>query len=64
MTKTCPQCGKQMIKRYENRVLLTNPPQYPWYWWCECGYTEKGGADRGILMEDFYYQQWEEVNKG
>ena len=63
-TKRCPKCGKKMIKRYENYVLTSYPPQYPWYWWCKCGYTEEGGIDKGITIEELYDKLWEETNRG
>jgi hypothetical protein len=63
-TKTCPKCGKKMIKRYTNEVLTSYPPQYPWNWWCGgCGHTERGGIERGRSMEDGYQQAWEAANK-
>ncbi len=61
--RRCPKCGKKMIKRYENRVLATYPPRYPWYWWCKCGHTEEGGFDIGLTIEDFYDKMWEVENK-
>lgn len=44
-TKPC-KCGKKMIKRFSGMVLMSNPPQYPWDWWCGgCGTHERGGVD-------------------
>ena len=62
-TKRCPKCGARMIKRYENCVYLTDPPQYPWNWWCACGWQEKGGIDRGISEEEVIRRIWEEAQK-
>jgi len=61
--KICPECGKKMIKRYENYIYPTNPPQRPWYWWCGCGYREDGGIDMGFTEEEIYRLEWEIVNK-
>jgi len=60
-TRICPQCGKRMIKRYKPCILASYPPQYPWFWWCRCGYTEDGGFDRGMTEEEIYERLWEEV---
>ena len=59
MKKLCPQCGRQMTKRYEDRVLLTDPPQYPWYWWCRCGHVEVGGMDRERRGDEEVYFTWD-----
>jgi hypothetical protein len=56
-TKSC-ECGKKMIKRYFGMVLMTNPPQYPYDWWCGCGRTENAGRDVG-QAPDTIQQQWE-----
>jgi len=61
--KICPKCGKKMIKRYEDYILPTNPPQYPWYWWCRCGHTERGGIEEVRNMEQIYRLLWRGVNK-
>lgn len=58
----CSQCSKDMIKRYHHTVLLTNPPQYPWYWWCGCGHTEAGGIERGQTADEAYREIWEKAN--
>jgi len=60
--KICPVCGSKMIKRYENYVLTTYPPQYPWYWWCGCGHTEPGGVERGMTAEEIDRIEWEIIN--
>ena len=60
--RICPKCGKKMIKRYENFILATNPPQYPWYWWCGCGHIERGGIDRGMDVDELYRRIWETTN--
>jgi hypothetical protein len=61
--KQCSECNKKMIKRYDNRVFASNPPQYPWYWWCGCGNTESGGVERGKTEEETYMEIWENENK-
>ena len=58
----CPKCNSQMIKRYENRVLTTYPPQYPWYWWCGCGHEEGGGIERCTTEEEAAMMSWKAVN--
>jgi len=62
-TKECPKCGRRMIKRYEDSILLTHPPQAPWYWWCGCGYREEGGVDRAVTNDEWYKMIWREINK-
>lgn len=57
------ECGKLMIKRYENRVLMSNPPQYPWQWWCGCGKTKEGGIERGKTDGELALEKWKQVNK-
>jgi len=55
----CKKCGKQgMLKRYENRILTSIPPQYPWYWWCSCGNTQEGGIEEGIMASEIYKKSW------
>ena len=61
-TKVCPVCGKKMIKRYKDYVLMSYPPQYPWYWWCGCGHEEPGGVERGIAAEEMVMAAWREIN--
>jgi len=63
MIKICPNCGKKMIKRYEDYILLTNPPQHPWFWWCGCGHKEKGGIDKGESIGEIYREIWKDINK-
>ena len=62
-TKECPGCNKKMIKRYQNRVLTSYPPQYPWDWWCGgCGLVGEGGIDEGMTQEEMYQKEWENAN--
>ncbi len=62
-TKLCT-CGKKMIKRYSNIVLMSYPPQTPWSWWCGgCEATERGGVERGMTEEEMNKQQWENAQK-
>ena len=61
-TKTCPKCGKQMIRRYRDYVLLTYPVQRPWDWWCGCGYSEEGGIELDKTEDQIVREQWEIVN--
>ena len=57
----CTKCNSNMIKRYENRVLCSYPPQYPWYWWCKCGNKEQGGTERGTTTEELYDIKWKQA---
>jgi len=60
----CPKCDKEMIQRDTGVVLASNPPQYPWQWWCGgCDHYEVGGVRRGVTIEDYYRQQWEMKQK-
>jgi hypothetical protein len=61
-TKTCPKCGKQMIRRYRDYILCTYPPQLVWYWWCGCGHIEPGGVEGTPLPEETAQQEWERAN--
>jgi len=61
-TKQCERCGRRMIRDFENVMLPTNPPQYPWSWWCGCGYTEVGGIERGLSSAELRQHEWEEAN--
>jgi hypothetical protein len=58
----CPKCGKKMIKQYTNTALTTYPPQYPWSWWCGCGYTAEGGVEKGKTTEQMSREAWEAIN--
>ena len=61
-TKPCV-CGKKMIKRYSNRVILTDPPKFPWYWWCGgCRREEEGGIEVGKTDEQRNKEAWERAN--
>ncbi len=59
----CDNCGKKMIQRYSNIVLDTNPPQYPWYWWCGCGAEKPGGVKVGRTEEQTAYERWKYENE-
>jgi len=57
MVKICPNCGKKMIKRYEDYILLTNSPQYPWYCFCGYGHIERGEIDEVRNIEQIYREK-------
>jgi len=61
--KDCPKCGKKMVVKYSSVVLMTYPAQYPWDWWCGCGYTEKGGIEGDSTYESIAREEWERVNE-
>ena len=61
-TKTCPKCGKRMIRRYRNYALATYPLQRPWDWWCGCGYGEEGGVERELTLDEMAQREWEMIN--
>ncbi len=42
----CEQCGAVMVKWYPSFAYATDPPQYPYRWWCGCGHDVAGGVDR------------------
>lgn len=52
-----------MIQQFDDIVLCSYPPQYPWHWWCGCGNTERGGILRGKTQEQFARESWEEANQ-
>lgn len=58
----CPECNCIMLKRYENITLTSLPPQRPWYWWCGCGHTEKGGIEKGKREDEIYMSAWKKQN--
>jgi len=60
--KICQKCNSKMIKRSTGVVLTSYPPQYPWYWWCGCGHTERGGVERGKTNEEIAHEEWEKLN--
>ena len=57
------ECGKNMIKRHEDYVLASRPPQHPWYWWCGCGKRKEGGIEVGKTYEEIAMEQWEKTNR-
>ena len=61
-TKTCPACGKNMIRRSKDLVLLTYPGKRVWYWWCACGHAEHGGSESPRTEEEIARAEWERVN--
>ena len=63
MAEECPKCHSKMIKRYTNQVLLSYPPQYPWYWWCGCGERKEGGTEQGKSDDEMSYDEWKKVNE-
>jgi hypothetical protein len=62
-TRTCPQCGRQMIRKYTGAVLPSYPAQRPWNWWCGCGHAESGGVDRDLTDEESLHLRWELSNQ-
>ena len=60
--KRCPQCGKKMIRRYRPYVLCSYPSLHPWDWWCGCGYSEVGGVERSMTLEEMVRREWEGAN--
>lgn len=61
-TKKC-KCGRIMILRGSNRVLLSDPPQYPQQWWCGgCGRVEEGPIIRGTNFEESVMEEWRQAN--
>ncbi len=60
--KKCPKCGKKMIKRDTRTIFTSYPAQYPWYWWCGCKHTEKGGVRRDLTEDELCQKEWEEAN--
>ena len=52
-----------MVVKYSSVVLMTYPAQYPWDWWCGCGYTEKGGIEGDSTYESIAREEWERVNE-
>ena len=61
--KTCPQCGKNMIRKSTHVVLTSMPPQYPWIWWCACGHEESGGTDVGMSPQELDRRRFEAANE-
>ena len=60
--KLCPNCGLKMLQVDTGTCLPTNPPQYPWYWWCGgCNHSEEGGVKRGQWLT--LKEQWERLNR-
>ena len=55
-------CGKLMIQRDEPFVYASDPPQYPWKWWCGCGHTEPGGVRWGMTEGQMARRAWEQAN--
>jgi hypothetical protein len=43
-TKPCPDCNKNMVVLWDEGIMLSNPPQRRWYWWCGCGRREVAGV--------------------
>jgi hypothetical protein len=58
MTRPCPSCGARMIRRSSGIALPTDPPQYPWSWWCGCGHAEAGGVERTTTDEEAAMDRW------
>ena len=53
-----------MIKRYTGAMLLSNPPQMSWNWWCGCGHKEFGGTEISMFSkEDIFMFEWKRLNK-
>ena len=61
-SERCDECGATMIQRDSGVVLTSMPPQYPWYWWCGCGATKKGGVRRDKTEEQMCREEWERAN--
>lgn len=60
-TKVCSNCNKNMIKEYSNTILLSSPAQYPYEWWCACGYKEDGGVERGETKHEKFMRRWNDA---
>lgn len=61
-TKQCPECKARMVKKNTGTVLTTDPPQYPYDWWCGCGHEEVGGIERDLTREEKLYRRWKSFN--
>lgn len=63
-TKPC-QCGKRMILRTTDQILLSYPGRMKEEWWCGgCGQTEQiGGAVTGITKESMDMLTWKAANQ-
>lgn len=58
----CPRCGKKTIRRYGNRVFLTNPPIYEAENWCGCGWHSGFKKEQQKSEEEILREAWEKVN--
>jgi len=61
-TKTCPDCGRLMIRISDGRCLTSYPTQYPMIWWCNCGHHENAGTDHDKTAERIQLERWAAVN--
>jgi len=61
--KTCPKCGKNMIRKYMDITLTSYPPLFHWQWWCACGHEENGGVDVIMYPQELDRQRWLEANR-
>ena len=60
--KVCPKCQKQMIRRDLGYAYATDPPQYPWEWWCGCGHREAGGVRIDPTDDQMALDEWKRAN--
>jgi len=53
-TKTCPDCGKEMHRRWAGSffMYLSTTSFCSWNWVCLCGHMEQGGVEKGLLLEE------------
>lgn len=61
-TKLCPKCSANRVKQYTGMVLCDNPPQYPFIWYCGCGYNEETGVDRHQYEPPTIHEIWQKAN--
>lgn len=62
--KTCPNCGKQMIKWNINHRMIEYTSEYPWGWHCRCGNIEPWGITKAAWANDeIFLEFWEKAQE-
>lgn len=59
--KTCPNCGKRMIKW--GMDIGSTWEQWVWEWRCGCGHTESGGIAKTKTNDDMFLRMWKSSQK-
>lgn len=63
LTRTCPDCDKRMVRRFDLNTTTTYPPPVRWRWWCACGALAEPEPGDSATYDEAVRAEWQRVNR-